>query len=280
MPNCRKFIVRLIIKAGIICSISGVVSSGVVLLADTQLLEMENKASTQTESSSQRARELWEQAIAAKGGRARLYAVRNMVVSARRIGGNVPVHQESLSVFPNKVWLWTDQRPSIFGLRMTMYNYETGMKYVVQEGDPRTELEPIEAKEASLYRNAGMPDLLESQGFKPVPERASVGKVGRQSVDIIQTVLDGRRIDFALDRETHLPVRISLYSIFQGKTYETNTYLSDYVEVNGIKVASTVELEAGTKYKQNHQFNVEYNENIFVKAPPLEAGAEAWKPKR
>ncbi len=32
--------------------------------------------------------------------------------------------------------------------------------------------------------------------------------------------------------------------------------------------------------KMTYQFNVEYNEDIFTKPPPFEAGAEAWKVKK
>src|SRR2546421_307694 len=50
---------------------------------------------------------LWEQAITAKGGRARLYAVRNMVISGRadyitHKGRKNQVRREDLFVFPNK----------------------------------------------------------------------------------------------------------------------------------------------------------------------------------
>jgi hypothetical protein len=43
--------------------------------------------------------------------------------------------------------------------------------------------------------------------------------------------------------------------------------LSDYTEVNGIKVPQTIKLNDGTVDKLVIQFNVKYNEVIFTKPP-------------
>lgn len=226
---------------------------------------------------------LWEQAIAAKGGRERLYAVRNLIISSRaeyRTSAfkKNQICQEGLYVLPNKSWLWNDLRPDVFGLSVTMYNYDTNMKYVISEGEPNNLPEPItdkEKKDPPLY--SLLVELPETKWLKPAPVKAGSGRIGLRPVDTVQTTVNGKRVDFALDQKTHLPVRVSYYDVVKGKTYITTLDLSDYVEISGIKVPQGIKYDDGTAYQQSYQFNVEYNEDIFIKPPPIEAGPEAWK---
>lgn len=231
------------------------------------------------------AERLWEQAIAAKGGRDRLYAVRNMVISTKKETSSLfnknRVRREELLVFPNKYWFWDDNRPSVFGLVVSMYNYDSNMSYVISEGEPYHQAEPIKnAQKNKAIRNDQLSFLLETKWLKPILVNASAGRVGLRSVNIVETVVDGERVDFAFDRKTHLPVRVSYYDIVNGKTYVNIQSFSDYADVGGIKVPMTEQYTDGSKYKASFQFNVEYNEDIFVKPPPLEAGPQAWRPKR
>src|SRR5689334_13534117 len=118
------------------------------------------------------AERVWEQAMVAKGGRARLYAVRNMVISTRKDAVGLvekhPVRREELLVFPNKYWFWDDYRPDVFGLRVSMYNYDTRMFYVVSDGEPYHTAEPIKGKEKNnALRNDQLSFLLETKLLKP-----------------------------------------------------------------------------------------------------------------
>lgn len=237
----------------------------------------------------ERAVRVWEQAIAAKGGRNRLHAVRNMVISSH---GEYKAYllrenrfrREEIYVFPDKYWAWDDYRPDVFGLRVSMYNLETNMKYVISDGEPNCPLEPITNKEREVQRKIleriQLIHLLETQWVKPNLVKASVGNVGGRLVDIVQAEIGGRRVDFAIDRETHLPIRVSFYSLDRGETYVDNVDLSDYVEVEGIKMPRVVKPEGGTGERSSYQFNVEYNEEIFKKPPSLEAGPEVWRVSR
>src|SRR5258705_4079770 len=65
------------------------------------------------------AERIWELAIQAKGGRERLYSVNNMVISS--FGKNIRL--EDFFIFPDRSWSWVDQRPSVFGLNMSMQNW-------------------------------------------------------------------------------------------------------------------------------------------------------------
>ena len=232
----------------------------------------------------QEAERLWELAIAAKGGRERLYAVRNMVISRRaeyttHLFKKNQVHQEGLYVFPNKYWFWNDLRPDVFGLNVKMYNFDSNMCYSITPENPHQPPEPITRTPSDkTLADVQLSYLLETRWFKPVLVKASSGRVGLQKVDIVETRVNDYRVDFAFDRRTHLPIRKSYYRVVNNKTYVDVIKLSDYAEISGIKVPLTVEYDDGTKYKASVQFNVEYNEDIFVKPPPIEAGPEAWKP--
>src|SRR6266567_7066100 len=61
---------------------------------------------------------IWEEAIAAKRGRERLYSVRNLVVRSRgeyltqKMKKN-EVRMEEIYVLPSKLWSWSDYRPDV-----------------------------------------------------------------------------------------------------------------------------------------------------------------------
>jgi len=291
MSNAKSLVFSVVII--VLCSgarLGKLAANDPAVVPAVQTNDVDGKDETQ-----QQARRLWEQAIAAKGGRERLYAIQSMSISQRayykRQTFTLPVKYEtllsknevrtvSLDVFPNKFWNCEDYRPDVFGVIMHMYNYESGMKYVLTLGDPVHPLEPIERNETRESRTYGLVAyLLETTWLKPTPVTASIGNIGRQQVDIVQTILTGKRIDFAFDRETHLPVQVSYYSVSNGQTFVTTVALSDYVEVKGIKVAQIVQMDEGTKYRQTVQFDVEYDPDIFTKLPNFEAGLNAWRPK-
>ena len=236
-------------------------------------------------SQSNLAERLWEQAIAAKGGQEALYSVRSLVVSARgdyssrKLKKN-QLRQEVLSVLPDKFWSWSDYRPDVFGLRIEMYDYAKSVKYVISDGEPNRQLEPIDEvdKKNGNVLWSLLPYLLETKWLKPVLVGAKAGTVEQETVDIVETDVEGKRVDFAFDRKTYLPIRISYYSTYKNKTYVTAIDLADYIEAGGIKLPQTVRYDDGTQYRNIYQLNVEYNEDIFIKPTRIEDGSEAWKP--
>ena len=242
--------------------------------------------SPETANQREEAVRLWELAIAAKGGRERLHAVRSMVISARgeyqsRLFKKNQVRREELLVFPHKYWFWDDYRPDVFGLRVSMYNYDSNMKYVISESEPYSGPEPIAKGQTNkALRNDQLSFLLETQWLKPTVVKASTGRIGPRLVDIVQTVVEGERVDFAFDPKTHLPVKVSYYDIVNGKTYINEQSFSDYTKVSGIQLPQMIVYGDGSKYKARFQLNVEYDEKIFDNPPPIEAGPEAWRAKR
>lgn len=244
------------------------------------------------EGTQQEARRIWEQAIAAKGGRARLHAVQNLVISTvgnytASSGKTNTVRTEAFFVFPNKVWTWVDFRPDVLGLTVEMLNFDSNTRYLITSDNPPPVGQAIPGTETSTSQTHGLlAYLLETKWVKPELVSASTARIGRRTVDVVHTKLrddvkgylsDDKRIDFAFDRETHLPIRVSYYhKRGDTKVLDVAENLSDYTEVNGIKVPQKGEAD-GSVDKISIQINVPYNEDIFTKPPSVAAGPEAWK---
>src|SRR5882724_2074300 len=230
----------------------------------------------------QEAQRLWELALDAKGGRVKLDRIRSMSISSRseytttshRIN---QIRTESLFVFPNKVWSWVDYRPDVFGLRVEMYNFDTNMHYIINSDFPHETPKPITGNQKSDSHTYGLVSyLLENKWLRPVLLSAETGIVGRQIVDVVHTEVNDYRIDFAIDRETHLPIQVTYFHTRDGKeVLDVAQDLLDYTEVGGIKVPQRIKDDEGGVTNVRIQFNVEYDESIFATPPPIEAGPEA-----
>lgn len=234
-----------------------------------------------------RAVQLWEQAIAAKGGRERLKGVRS-VFKSMQMPRSFTKHWidwnwQSLYVLPDKFWLWNDQRGTVFGLSITMFNLGRDLRYFTSTNPPPgvQKSAPSIADREELFELQWV-HLMETESKKPQPVTAWAEKLGRQKVDVVRAAVDGRAIDYFLSSETHLPVQISYYS---GTEYEVLYVfrLKNYEERNGIKLARTVyakrPLYLGFAHEESRwEVNVEYDPCIFECPPRIEDGPNAWRP--
>src|SRR5438128_1874860 len=80
------------------------------------------------DNSLETAKQLWEMAIAAKGGRERLYAAKSIAITQHfsKRGAST-----ELCVFPDKFWFWEDRRPGELGLGAGITNFERNLSYFV-----------------------------------------------------------------------------------------------------------------------------------------------------
>ena len=115
--------------------------------------------------------------------------------------------------------------------------------------------------------------LLETEWVKPTIINSTSSRVGRRSVNVVETIVEGNRVDFVFDQKSHLPVQVRYYDV--PRTHA----MSDYTNVDGIMMPTKIDYGEG-KYKVRIELNVQYDESIFVKPPPMEAGPEAWRPKQ
>ena len=121
-----------------------------------------------------------------------------------------------------------------------------------------------------------LPYLPETKWLQPVPVAVTTGKIGFRKIEIVQTTVNGQRVDFAFDQKSHLPLRITYYGAGKDESYNTMIQLSDYSEVNGIKVPRVLKYEDGSVYKEDVQFNVAYAPDVFTKPPSPTLGSKAW----
>jgi len=228
------------------------------------------RADTQAE-----AQRLWELAIAAKGGRERLYAVRNMIISTN----GSKYHSVELHVFPNKFWRWTGE-PEPFGQSANMYNLEQRVAYTSDSGRPGAAA--VKLHESNLggghieLVDAQLLYLMETRWVKPTLVGVSSGEVDGHRADVVRTRFEGRTVDFYLDRGTHLPLKVALVDESNGKEYMYET-LSDYATIDGIKLPLKVDTRGSGNLPNTYQLNVEYDEQLFERPPSALSGPDAWR---
>ena len=242
-----------------------------------------------SQDSREEAERLWEQAIAAKGGRERLYSISNLQLSVRdrQWWGfrRVPYDVEALYVFPGKSWEWMDQTGTIFGFIIRMRNYEQDIHFAYLDNGKEGWVSP--SKDQPIYKggmtaiiDAQLKYLMETRWVKPVPVSVERGKKGGHDVDIVRTVVreypNGEElVSFALDRKTHLPRQVIYHKVISGKEYSGGVSLSDYAAISGVQMPGKVGRD-----RTIYQFNVDYNQQVFEVAPSRKAGIDAWEYKK
>jgi len=248
------------------------------------------------------AEQLWEKVIEAKGGRKKLHEVNNLVVSFDGVGyalrfkrnqtreESFSAREESVYVFPNKLWQWKDARPYVFGLQVEMFNLETNRYYrVVDHGpeydpveNPYREMELTEIQKQELISSmiyAHILYLLESNWMKPTLLGITEAREGLKKVTMIQIQFGQYQAHYVLDEKTLLPIKVSTYKqVNEQLKFQDEYELKDYKETNGVMMPQALK-HNGNVQKQTYKINVEYNKNIFITTIKIEDGTEAWKPK-
>ena len=228
----------------------------------------------------QKAQRLWEQAIAARGGREQLYRANSLVISYQETVRNflgIAVHRgrvEQLYVFPNRTWGWDDGLPPPFRLTVRMLDIERDFACTMYAGVSS----PICGGARALFSasreridQVQYLYLMETRWVRPAPVSVRRDSIGLRAVDVLRTELGNKQIDYYLDRETHLPRRVAIY--YNNDTRPTLTLdFSDYINIGGIQMPSKQK-----NGRISFQINPAFNESIFTHPPSIEAGPEAWR---
>jgi hypothetical protein len=176
-----------------------------------------------------------------------------------------------------------DDRPTPLGVYAQMINLGRDLYYNVHEWDSGPPVNRWSLKtsgwpivEMQLFY------LLETQWIKPVPVKAYSGTIGDKSVDVVQTFIYGdRRVDFHLDKKSHLPLKVVFPSDDSvGTKYGPGTYyatFADYADVDGIQMPRKFGRDSKPGIRETIQVNVEYDPALFERPPMIEAGPDAWK---
>jgi hypothetical protein len=200
------------------------ITSLLLLVAGLDLsLEAQSRPRTvvvTTATPQEQARQVWEQAIAAKGGRVKLHSIRNVNVSAQaeyitHKSKKNTLRRESLMVLPDKKWVWQDFGSDVFGLRVEMYDYGAKRCYILTPEEPYEELRHL--SDAYTWEKFGLRDMqailfMETAWVQPIPSETWKDTFQGQTVDVVKTQVGKERIDYILDGNTHLVVCTILYT--------------------------------------------------------------------
>jgi hypothetical protein len=236
------------------------------------------------------AQTLWDQAVAAKGGRTRLRAVRSLVTTSVLTSYRDPsfrVATQRLYVFPSKRWQLVEFRPGNRRSTMMVFDLDRRIRFN-ETGGPL----PWTSGQANVFRyemvHGQFMYLLESDYFRPRVTRARAGQVNARRVDMIETIVSVDmsagpaevRVEYALDRQTHLPIRMTVSPPWERPTSYT---LSGYVDVGGLQMPTIVKFEGQIQTaRTSYRFNVGYDERVFSQ-PPRQLGRvalDAWERTR
>jgi hypothetical protein len=212
---------------------------------------------------------VWEQAIAAKGGRERLHSIRNLVVDfredfSRSTRPDVATSEniEGLYVFPNKLWEFYDHRPGLMGASGLMLDATREITWG-SNGYPAKNAYPDLVRRLSevqyLY-------LMETASVQPALVGVKADRFKGTDVDVVETRVGDERVDFWIDRASHLPARVvSTRTLRAGAPLQVVHRLTDYQSIDGIQMAARVRTgdDETDKVSTTYRFNVDYDESIF-----------------
>lgn len=235
-------------------------------------------AAHQKHHNREQAQKLWDDAINAKGGRDRLHEVNSLLIWFEETSRNflgIAVHHghvERLFVFPGKLWSWDDGLPPPFRLTVGVMDLDRDFGCRVHDASKP----PMCGNARQLGSREGIDEaqylyLMETNWIKPIPIIVRKGRIGLKRVDVLETQLEDKRILYFLNRKTHLPQRVT---VFTGKNKHARLSLdfSEYVSVNGIQMPSKQK-----RGRLNFILNPQYDEAIFSRPPLISAGPKAWQ---
>jgi hypothetical protein len=191
----------------------------------------------------------------------------------------ITINYEGLFVFPNKSWEWDDQRGTIFGFKIHLHNFEKDFHRSYSDVGEGPSIVPIMQPSRRTFTTLQLELFTETKWVQPVPVSVRSETLNGRKVDIVQTRVkefpeDEQKIEFALDRKTHLPLRVTYLWTRNKRQFSGGVDLKDYVDIDGIKMPSKV-----GRIRAKYKLNVNYNPQIFEQTPSREAGMDAWKRK-
>lgn len=250
----------------------------------------------------EKAKELWEKVIEAKGGRENLYAVKTLAVSTKSYSPSDREefrenNFEEFYILPDKFWWWMDGNAG-FSLEIRQYDFSSGMGYEIHEGSQlstnrRLSVSVSNANMSELksdkrfnfikqkFEEKQILYLMETSWLKPQVEEVSTIKKGSKKVEIIKVSYGKQKFEFSIDSETYLPSKVEIKTWIKSTKsfYEDALFLEDYVEINGVKFPQVIRRGKKIETKTSYQVNVKYDENLFNTLPTFKYGSEGWKPK-
>ena len=181
---------------------------------------------------------------------------------------------ERLYVMPDKAWIYTSTPDLRTSLDATVINFQhrfcmttLSPPFLLTPCIPDVPLEYL-LEDPAIY-------LMETKWVRPQPLAARVE--GKGKIDVIETKVGSLRVDFYLDRETRLPIKLvtdwSAVKQAMTKSGFTTVKLEDYENVDGIMMPRRVireqqrtpdsEVSSRGSERARYRFNVACNPTLF-----------------
>lgn len=258
-------------------SINKIKISCLIFIILAQIVAVKSAFACSTdEQSLAKAQQIWEQAVAAKGGRERILNIKSFLSYDKNLDF------VGLRVFPDKTWNWSNNGKPI-GLTVTSENYSKEISYRIMKGAEPFSFKPSTKMEWGL---ASMLDLLlETKWIKPEILGSDTTEINGRKFDVVCTEVANYRVvktNFIFDPETHLLARtLRYYTKSPGDGFYTTDY-SDYVAIKGIMFPQKeIRKPSDQKGRLIDNFkvdiDVDYREDLFDKPPSIEDGPNGWK---
>jgi hypothetical protein len=229
----------------------------------------------QSPSTISRATEIWEKAIAAKGGKEQLQKISNFLVVQRQVKGKrLPVYVD-LCIFPDRYWAWRNYG-GVLGKNVLVRD-STGIIEARdnQSGSRVLWFPPADSMGEEIKAQALF--LMETKWFHPKILGLSEERLARETFDVV-TVDAGRDlVKYYIDRKTSMVRRVSPAERY-GNVVIIAEDMLNYQPLKGIMMPSRMSSPEGGTYDLEFAFDVEYDPLIFKRKPSIEDGPDGWKP--
>lgn len=237
----------------------------------------------------QTAQALWEEAIAAKGGRERLAGIRSFAILEKtRFRGLMTRDvargkvDQIVCELPDGWWEFLDYRPGLMGYSVNALNTLSGLGWVSPNGAPARPFLRPNTNAAYRMRQLQYVYFLQTRSVQPRPLSASRVRLGLRSADRVDAVIDDESVVFYLDPTTHLPLRIETSRKITLKPPRPDIkgtgqlkyvfVLADYQEVGGVKVPGRVNTA-----ESRVEINPDYDPRILTNPPASDATIDSWR---
>ena len=229
------------------------------------------------------AQTVWDQGIAAKGGRDALRAVRTFVIreSAPRTGAEPWASALMRTVVcqpPNGWWELVDYRPGRLGFSAHVADLATHAEWYSSGAEARPAMNTDRSIVPYSIEQVQLVYFLETAALHPTPVRLVEGG----EADAVEADLGGRPVVVHFDRRTHLPVRVEMTRAVRlpsgradAKKY--SYVLSGYRDITGLRLPSQVTIDSGSTVNLDFQINVDVDPALFRTPPENVTTADAWR---
>jgi hypothetical protein len=233
------------------------------------------------ENTQARARELWDKAVAAKGGRERLRKISSLYVASILPG---PDRDYGFYVFPDysfdySYWRYREST------NIKVYNAKRAITWWL----PRDSAIPRKSLPDDACSNiiAQFMYLMVTSWLDPNPLRTRKEWVGLKRVDVVEVDASGWRVDYYLDPKTYLPFQVvSPYGEMSRAKGEMRQVvrLENYAEVEGVMMPRKLAYSYTSNPQKwtehvSYEINPSYDPQFFEQPPTARTLPESWRAK-